>query len=144
MTSKMSGFIKNRTYTCRPSALGRCDHVTALLHLLNNFISEKGYIVHSLSTSKSCTRNKGKRRLNNHKEVNNDSTHTFKEQKRKKSVFFLNLYKLSSWTVLGPFKHFYSFFAQYKAVHFCPSQFRGVNNSLMNRFVEFINICSKK
>ena len=81
MTSKMSGFIKNRTYTCRPSALGRCDHVTALLHLLNNFISEKGYIVHSLSTSKSCTRNKGERRLKHHKEVNNDSTHTFKEKK---------------------------------------------------------------
>lgn len=58
MISKVSGFVKNRGCTRRASGLGRCTHVVALLLLLSNFISEKGYTVQSPSTS--CNLNKGK------------------------------------------------------------------------------------
>ena len=63
--SKMSGFVKRGTCTCKAQATGRCCHVTALLLFLSDHVREKGYDVDLACTSKPCVWNVGQKKEKN-------------------------------------------------------------------------------
>ena len=78
--SNISGYVKSASCTCRASSIGRCAHVTALLLMLSDFVSENGCVVQNISTSLPCKWDKGKKR---EKTPNSLHQATYKSSKRK-------------------------------------------------------------
>ena len=60
--SKLSGFVKYCTCSCKANELGRCSHVSALLLFLSDFVEKHGNTSVMSSTSKECQWNKDTKR----------------------------------------------------------------------------------
>ncbi|XP_032234254.2 uncharacterized protein LOC5509403 [Nematostella vectensis] len=65
--SKLSGFVKYCSCSCKANELGRCCHVSALLLFISDYLGKHGYDAVAPSTSKDCQWNKGKKRARNPK-----------------------------------------------------------------------------
>ena len=63
--SKINGFIKKATCTCRAKSLERCCHIAALLIYLSDYVTKNGCTVNQPSTSLPCSWNQGKKRKKN-------------------------------------------------------------------------------
>ena len=71
--STLSGSVNAAKCNCKASADGRCQHITALLFYLLDYVSKKGYVVQTPSTSKPCSWGKGKKRKNDPKALHEAS-----------------------------------------------------------------------
>ena len=60
--SSLSGLVRFGRCDCKASALGRCEHVAAVLLSLSEFLKTHGHSLVTPSTSKPCTWNVGKKR----------------------------------------------------------------------------------
>jgi hypothetical protein len=84
--SIISGAVLNASCTCPAAALGRCNHVAALLLMLNKHCMDNGYEPASC-TSKPCEWNKGKKANKNPGKVTEVSYSFYKVKKGKISDF---------------------------------------------------------
>ena len=78
--SCISGAVRDASCTCPGSALGRCNHVAALLLMLDKHIKEFGHNPQSC-TSKECEWNKGKRSNKNPQKVAEAVYPSYKEKR---------------------------------------------------------------
>jgi hypothetical protein len=78
--SKTTGFIKDSSCTCKASAMGRCNHVCALLYALLDYSDKYGSDPEAC-TSKKCTWNVGRKRKNNPQPVHTASYSSYKRRK---------------------------------------------------------------
>ncbi|KAK6169926.1 hypothetical protein SNE40_018445 [Patella caerulea] len=78
--SPESGFVRDASCTCKASAMGRCNHVCALLFALEDFIEKQGEDPNTC-TSVLCEWNKGRKKQKDPKRVTDAS---YGSQKKKR------------------------------------------------------------
>ena len=82
--SKVTGYVKKATCSCKARALNRCAHVAAVLLMLDDYVKTNGHIVNEPSTSQPCVWNKGKKRKKNPKALHEAAYNSLLSNKRKK------------------------------------------------------------
>ena len=65
--SRLTGFIKKATCTCKVKSLERCAHIAAILFYVVDYAKKHGPTVNVPSTSLPCSWNQGKKRKKNPK-----------------------------------------------------------------------------
>ena len=84
--SSISGAVRDASCTCPGSALGRCNHVAAVLLQLDKHCKEVGHDHEKTCTSKPCEWNKGKKAKNPKKIT--EAAYTYYKEKRMKLCDF--------------------------------------------------------
>ncbi|XP_071166179.1 uncharacterized protein [Mytilus edulis] len=84
--SSISGAVLDASCTCPASCLGRCNHVAALLLMLNKHCKESGYDA-TACTSKPCEWNQGKKSNKNPSKITEAAYSYYKSRPKKLSTF---------------------------------------------------------
>ena len=79
----ITSYIKSDKCDCKGGVLGRCAHIAAILLMLSNHITENVCTTEKLSSSLPCSKNKGKKRDKDPKQLHVVSYESSKRKSEK-------------------------------------------------------------